>query len=445
MPTNTYVALDTQTLSSSAASVTFNSINQGYTDLIIVTQIKGTANTYLNLRFNGDTGSNYSRTIMSANGSSVASENRTNATVINTDYNEVIQTNLNYVNILQIMNYSNTTTNKTILCRPNNAASGTGFAIGMWRNTAAITSVSLIANNNSFDTGSTFTLYGIASTANVTGTAKATGGTITYDTYGNVFHTFTSSGTFTPSANISVDYLVVAGGGGAAGGFATGAGGGGGGAGGYRYGLGLSCSSGTGLTVTVGAGGAGDTNPQAGASGSDGNNSVFGSITSTGGGGGGGYNLPGRAGGSGGGGGNTQQRGGAGNSGNLNPSQGFAGGSGNAYTASTNSGTGGGGGAGGFGGNPNNSSGTGASGGPGLIWAGNGTYYAGGGAGAGGVSGGTGGVGGGGAGKAPGGGAGTAGTANTGGGGGGAYVTSGGQQSGGSGGSGIVIIKYSGV
>ncbi len=42
--------------------------------------------------------------------------------------------------------------------------------------------------------------------------ANSTGGTIT--TYGNVrVHTFTSSGTFTPSGGCTINYLVVAGGG----------------------------------------------------------------------------------------------------------------------------------------------------------------------------------------------------------------------------------------
>jgi len=44
----------------------------------------------------------------------------------------------------------------------------------------------------------------------------ATGGTITY--YNNyIVHTFTSSGTFTPTSNLTADYLVVAGGGGGGG------------------------------------------------------------------------------------------------------------------------------------------------------------------------------------------------------------------------------------
>jgi hypothetical protein len=56
--------------------------------------------------------------------------------------------------------------------------------------------------------------------------ARATGGTIT-QSGGYTIHTFTSSGNFVPTQNLTVEYLVVAGGGG--GGVF-----GGGGAGGYR-------------------------------------------------------------------------------------------------------------------------------------------------------------------------------------------------------------------
>lgn len=159
---STYSTIATTTLGSAASSYTFTSISGSYTDLIIVAQIKGTATTYLNLRFNGDTGTNYSRTTLSGNGSTVTSERRTNQAQINTDYNEAVETNFNYINTLQIMNYSNTTTYKTVLCRANNAATGAGATVGLWRSTAAITSITLVANNNTFDTGSTFTLYGIA-------------------------------------------------------------------------------------------------------------------------------------------------------------------------------------------------------------------------------------------------------------------------------------------
>jgi len=159
--TATYEKIATTTLGSASATVTFSSVSGSYTDLIIVAQIKATSATFLDLRFNSDAGSNYSRTVLSGNGSTASSERRSNQTQIATDYYETIQTNLNYITTLHIMNYSNSTTYKTVLCRPNNAATGTGATVGLWRNTAAITSVDLRANSNSFDTGSTFTLYGI--------------------------------------------------------------------------------------------------------------------------------------------------------------------------------------------------------------------------------------------------------------------------------------------
>ena len=350
MATNTYVALDTQTLTSTAGSVTFSSIPQTYTDLIIIAQIKGTANTYLNLRFNGDTGSNYSRTVLSGSGSTVTSERRTNQTAIATDYNETIQTNLNYITTLHIMNYANSTTNKTVLCRPNNAATGVGATVGLWRNTAAITSVDLVANNNSFDSGSTFTLYGISSAGDI-GT-KATGGTITQDAT-HTYHTFTMSGNFVPNQSLTADMLVVAGGG--AGG--TGAGGGGG-AGGV---LGFASQSLTAQRYTVTVGGGGARGVDGGSTPTNGSDSQFGSLTASIGGGRGSYytgpsNTPALTGGSGGGGGYDSPTGAAGTSG-----QGFAGGNG---SGPSTYGCGGGGGAGGVG--VTTSTAAGGNGGPGV-------------------------------------------------------------------------------
>jgi len=101
---STYTPIATTTLGSSATSYTFTSIPSTYTDLVIVAQIKGDTTTYLNLRFNGDTGSNYSRTTLSGNGSTASSERRSNQTWINTDYNEAIQTDFNYINIINIFN-----------------------------------------------------------------------------------------------------------------------------------------------------------------------------------------------------------------------------------------------------------------------------------------------------------------------------------------------------
>jgi hypothetical protein len=306
----------------------------------------------------------------------------------------------------------------------------------LWSDTAAITSLVLDLSAGNFVQYTTATLYGIG---DVTASkfAKATGGLITYDsTY--VYHTFTSSGVFTPNTALTCDYLVIAGGGGGA------IFGGGGGAGGYRTGT-LSVTSGA-KTVTVGSGGAG-TGTQA-VTGVSGSNSVFDSITSNGGGGGGAYGSgstgsAGLNGGSGGGGGSPDTggtvngSGGTGNLGNYSPVEGFAGGTGTTNNASYRTGGGGGGSSqagtnggttvAGSGGNGTASSITGIS----VIRAGGG----GGGANSANTAG-TGGTGGAGNGANQNS-AGSSATINTGSGGGG-----GGNASGGNGGSGIVIVRY---
>ena len=65
MSTNTPIA--TQALTSAASSVTFSSIPQGYTDLVVVCSVKGAVNGSLWMYFNGDTGNNYSGTQLYAN------------------------------------------------------------------------------------------------------------------------------------------------------------------------------------------------------------------------------------------------------------------------------------------------------------------------------------------------------------------------------------------
>ena len=107
---------------------------------------------------------------------------------------------------------------------------------------------------------------------------SATGGT-TFTSGGYRIHVFTSPGNLVVSqdgANQSIEYYVVAGG--------AGASRGGGGAGGMRSGS-LTASVTT-YPVNVGGGGAGRTGPQG--PGTNGANSRFGPIVSTGGGGGGG-------------------------------------------------------------------------------------------------------------------------------------------------------------
>jgi hypothetical protein len=440
MATNTYVALATTPVTTATPTVTFSSIPQGYTDLIIQVNGYTDGNDFISVRFNSDSSSLYSFTNIYKD--NPATSERNSGTYMNLwRLGSTSAPSEKGIHTINIMNYSNSTTYKTALVRASNASRGASpsTTVGLWRSTSAITNITFAANlfdgTTNFAAGTTFTIYGIAAEPFA---AKASGGTVTF-AGGYWYHAFTSSGTFTPSSNLTCDVLQIAGGG-AGGGNESG----GGGAGGLVYSSGNTLAISTNYTVTVGAGGA--TTP----SGSNGYNGSNSSITggtlsipaSVGGGGGASINtgVAGNDGGSGGGGSYANTAGGVATSG-----QGNNGGTG--YNGGNGAG-GGGGGAGAVGGNSSGGSGgTGGNGGAGTnaysSWAtatstGASGYYAGGGGGGSTSvtsSGGAGGGGGGGTNN------GSPATINTGGGGGGAGQSSS-PRDGGAGGSGIVIIRY---
>jgi hypothetical protein len=157
---STYEPIATQTLGSAAASVTFSSISGAYTDLVLVVAGTASGGDDILMQFNSDTASNYSYTILYGTGSVAGSIRGSNGTSIFVDYYGAMGTGQNN-RIIQINNYSNTTTNKTSLVRANNAATGTDAIVGLWRSTSAINAIKLFMNSATFSTGSTFTLYGI--------------------------------------------------------------------------------------------------------------------------------------------------------------------------------------------------------------------------------------------------------------------------------------------
>ena len=158
MPTPTYVSLATITLTATDSEIIFSSIPATYRDLIVVAAGTNAADTQVYVRFNGDSGSNYSRVGMEGNGSSASSFSGS-GTEIRGLFGSATQHN----NILQIMDYTATDKHKTALGRRNIASGSTVAVAGRWANTSAITSVTLIAASQAWQVGSTFSLYGIAS------------------------------------------------------------------------------------------------------------------------------------------------------------------------------------------------------------------------------------------------------------------------------------------
>lgn len=163
MPTPTYEKIEAKTLGTATSSVTFTSIPSTYTDLVMI--INGSiasGNPSIWIRMNSDSGSNYSFTRVTGNGSAAASSRESTQTKgfiasafgMTTTY----ETNI----IMQVMNYSNATTYKTTLSRANTPSLGTEASVNLWRSTSAINAIEILNSSaTNFTVGSTFTLYGI--------------------------------------------------------------------------------------------------------------------------------------------------------------------------------------------------------------------------------------------------------------------------------------------
>ena len=161
---STEVAIATTTLGSSAGSITFSSIPATYTDLRLVFVVTGVGT--IRIRFNADTGSSYSNTILRGiTGAGVLSSR--NSSVSNgINLADVIgpSTTIPSIYTADIFSYAGST-NKTLLSSVsadrNGGTGGVGNIVGLWRNTSAITSIVIDSSGNDYYAGSTATLYGI--------------------------------------------------------------------------------------------------------------------------------------------------------------------------------------------------------------------------------------------------------------------------------------------
>ena len=159
---NTYTPIATQTLSGTSTNVSFTSIPSTYTDLHLVIAVgNSVAGNVVRMRVNSDTGTNYSRTELAGNGTSVLTTRLSNQTQFNLDGNSNSSTTPTEVITVELMNYANTNTYKTILTRASNTAYATEAFVQLWRSTAAISQIDIFPQASTFVAGSTFTLYGI--------------------------------------------------------------------------------------------------------------------------------------------------------------------------------------------------------------------------------------------------------------------------------------------
>lgn len=163
--TATYDSIATTTLSSAASTITFSSIPNTYTDLRLVIFVN-TASALSNssIRINLDSGTNYSRTSLTGDGASANSARTTSQSDISFPESNR-STTIPTMQIWDFFSYAGST-NKTVLAISASDLNGSGHIqniVGLWRNTAAITSIRCQSNGGTYGIGTVATLYGIKS------------------------------------------------------------------------------------------------------------------------------------------------------------------------------------------------------------------------------------------------------------------------------------------
>lgn len=157
---STYTPIQSITGTGSSNSITFSSIPSTYTDLVLICNFQLTTGAGTSwVRFNGDTGTNYSDTYIYGNGSTATSGRH--STIAQSYCADADSAGI-VTSIHHFENYANTTTYKTFLSRSNLVIAGVAAYVGLWRSTAAINSITFSnTSGGNFNTSSTFTLYGI--------------------------------------------------------------------------------------------------------------------------------------------------------------------------------------------------------------------------------------------------------------------------------------------
>jgi hypothetical protein len=157
----TYDKIATTTLGSAASDIIFSSIPSTYTDLVLILVGKRTTGgNNLAINFNNDSSSLYSRTVLFGTGSSAGSTQNSSQITL-TDFYVGLNATNESTHRINIFNYANTTTNKTLLWRSDRADEAVQAIVGLYRSTSAINQITLATSGSTIATGTTATLYGI--------------------------------------------------------------------------------------------------------------------------------------------------------------------------------------------------------------------------------------------------------------------------------------------
>ena len=168
VPFAAYESIASTFLSGGQASITFSSIPATFTHLQLRGHSAGQDNTNIFIRFNGDTGSNYSYHLIGnmasdTTATSGAGTSQNGIIILDQQTGGSTYWNPSVVDILDYRNANKYKTTRSLNGVDRNSNSG-GFCYlisGNWRNTAAITSISIQPVSNNLNTNTRFSLYGL--------------------------------------------------------------------------------------------------------------------------------------------------------------------------------------------------------------------------------------------------------------------------------------------
>ena len=158
MPTYDFIA--EATIVTAGPSVTFSSIPNTYTDLVILLNMKGAAPANVFFRFNGDSGTNYRATGFSGTGSAGVGTSSTNDAQWGMTWTGASANDIWVGGEVHIFEYTNTNMWKNMVSRYSSSNEAT-FMTGQWSDTTAINTILISSLGNNYAVGSMFSLYGI--------------------------------------------------------------------------------------------------------------------------------------------------------------------------------------------------------------------------------------------------------------------------------------------
>ena len=157
-------------VSNNTSSVTFSSIPQGYTDLVVKFSTRETdagSFGHFGIIFNADTGANYANQHLRGDGAATSASSSSGSNYIVASYGNAAGSTANTFGIgeVYIPNYTGSNQKRVSMESMNETNSATAYMFmtsGLWTSTAAITSSTFKQTlTGVFVANSTFTLYGI--------------------------------------------------------------------------------------------------------------------------------------------------------------------------------------------------------------------------------------------------------------------------------------------